>query len=68
MSIGDDSPTHSGWHNGMETFDTYVRQIEDKTIQDEAPPHLESFISHESQVSIYHIEVLFVSFTNKTFL
>ena len=32
----------------------YLRRMGDKTIPDEAPPSLESFIPHESQVSIYH--------------
>ena len=38
----------------LHVVDRYLRRMGDKTIPDEAPLSLESFIPHESQVSIYH--------------
>ena len=38
----------------LDVVDRYLRRMGDKTIPDEAPPSLESFYPHESQVSIYH--------------
>ena len=38
----------------LDVVDRYLRRMGDKTIPDEAPPSLESFIPHESQESIYH--------------
>ena len=37
----------------LDVVDRYLRRMGDKTIPDEAPPSLESFFPHESQVSIY---------------
>ena len=38
----------------LDVVDRYLWRMGDKTIPDEAPPSLESFYPHESQVSIYH--------------
>ena len=38
----------------LDVVDRYLRRMGDKTIPDEAPPSLNRFIPHESQVSIYH--------------
>ena len=44
-------------HNTLIMVDRYLRRMGDKTIPDEAPPSLESFFPHSSQVSINHIKV-----------